>query len=387
MNEAGVEKTFFNHYHCSAQCITSAPGRVNLIGEFTDFNGGFVYPVALQFRTYVAYRLRADDEVRVVSHNYPDESDQFRVDEVLSSGGCQWGNYVRAVFAIFQRKGYALRGMDLAIASNVPQGAGLSSSAALEVALAGAINEALSCGLTPEQLALISQQAENDFMDCQCGIMDQLVSATGRAGQAILIDCADLSTGFAPLPEQLALLVINSNVPRKLVDSAYNQRRQDCEEAARIIGLNSLRDATLSILQQYRSSLTDNQFARARHVISENHRVIDFHSALKDGDIQQMSELMRASHQSLRQDFEVTVPATDGLVSICDDLLGNTGAARMTGGGFGGAIVCLCPHQRVDELCQRIGRAYPEQFGLQADIYMAQAGNGLQVKSLDVMSV
>ncbi|WP_088329643.1 galactokinase [Lacimicrobium sp. SS2-24] len=384
MTESDVGQAFQRYFKTAPQGIASAPGRVNLIGEFTDFNNGFVYPVALQFRTQTAYRLRDDNEVRVISHNYPGESDQFCVAKVVTPGECQWGNYVRAVFATFQRRGYRLRGMDLAIASNVPQGAGLSSSAALEVSIAGAINAALSCELTPEQMALIGQQAENEFMHCQCGIMDQLVSATGRAGQAVLIDCADLSTDFAPLPEHLSLLVINSNVPRKLVDSAYNQRRQDCEDAARIMGLKSLRDATLPMLQRHRSLLTDNQFARARHVISENHRVIDFHRALKDSDIQQMSELMRASHRSLREDFEVTVPATDGLVSICDDLLGNTGAARMTGGGFGGAILCLCPHHQVEELCRLIEQIYPDKFGLQADIYIAQAGNGLTVEMLSV---
>ncbi|WP_109340560.1 galactokinase [Saliniradius amylolyticus] len=373
-------QAFRQHFQSDLQGIASAPGRVNLIGEFTDFNGGFVYPAALQFRTQVAFRLRNDDQVFVYSQNYPQESDQFSVQNQLAPGPCQWGNYVRAVFAVFQQREYALKGMELVIASDVPQGAGLSSSAALEVAVAGAINAALSLTLSPQQLAVIGQQAENDFMDCQCGIMDQLVSATGQAGHAVLIDCESLERRFTPIPKCLSLLIINSNYPRKLVDSAYNQRRRDCEQAAAAMGLSSLREATLPMLEQCRASMTADQYRRARHVITENARVFAFEEALGASDINAMSNLMRASHQSLKHDFEVTVPATDGLVAICDDLLGQAGAARMTGGGFGGAIVCLCPHDRVETLNRRIKREYPQQFGLEADIYQADIGDGLTLK-------
>lgn len=377
MTDIAMLSIFPQRFDCNAQGWVSAPGRVNLIGEFTDFNNGFVCPAALHFRTQVAYRLRQDKQVRVASQNYPEESDSFSLTNPLRPGDCQWGNYVRAVFFAFIEQGYALQGMDILITSDVPQGAGLSSSAALEVAIAGAIDQAHQLGLTETQLAQLGQRAENDFMNCQCGIMDQLVSACGRAGHAVRIDCEDLSIGYMPMPEELAVIIINSNYPRKLVESEYNQRRQDCEQAASVMGVRSLRAATLPMLMQYRQQMSSNQYKRAHHVISENRRVLAFETALKSADIKSMSQLMRASHQSLREDFEVTVPATDALVQICDQLLEDSGAARMTGGGFGGAVVCLCPHDRVDLLCQTLKREYPRTQGLQADIYIASVGGGL----------
>ncbi len=378
MNAQKLLQQFETCFTASAEGISSAPGRVNLIGEFTDYNDGFVLPCALQFRTSVAYRHRSDNLIMVYSTNYPGESEAFELTHELTQGLSHWGNYVRAVAAIYIKNGYKLGGLDLLISSNVPQGAGLSSSAALEVALGGALNQAFELGLSAEQIALLGQQAENDFMGCQCGIMDQLVSAKALKNQALKIDCQNLAIESYPIPDELALVVINSNFPRKLVESEYNQRRADCMNAAAKMGVASLREANLAKLEACGHMMTQNEFKRARHVISENQRVIEATEALQNNDLKKLSELMAASHSSLRDDFEVTVPATDGLVEICRRTLGDNCATRMTGGGFGGAVICMCSQEDVSRLVEAIPMLYRKRFGLKETIYIASAGEGLQ---------
>ena len=369
-------------YKAPAQAISAAPGRVNLIGEFTDYNQGFVLPCALEFNTRILFRKRNDDHVIVHSLHYPGERDEFSVDGEISHGDSQWGNYIRAVAYVFKRQGHKLCGVDLLIDSNVPQGSGLSSSAALEVAVGGVFNHLCQLNLTGEMIALLGQQAENDFMDCQCGIMDQLVSANGKKGQALLIDCQSLATELIAIPEDLSLVIVNSNYPRKLVDSEYNQRRIDCEQAAKKMSVASLRDATLEKLTVARSAMSGNEYKRAHHVITENLRVINATNALKQNDMQRLREQMTASHQSLKHDFEVTVPETDGLVEICQTALGDRGAVRMTGGGFGGAIVCLCRHDDIAKIKAAVEEKYFARFNIYASIYVGKAGNGLQVRPL-----
>ena len=369
-------------YQQPAQAISCAPGRVNLIGEFTDYNNGFVLPCALEFATRILYRKRDDNQVVVHSLHYPDEREEFSISDEISQGDSQWGNYIRAVAYVFKRQGHQLCGVDLLIDSNVPQGSGLSSSAALEVAVGGVFNELCQLNLTAEQIALLGQEAENDFMDCQCGIMDQLVSAKGQKSHALLIDCESLATDSVHIPEDLSIVIVNSNYPRKLVDSEYNQRRIDCEQAASKMSVASLRDADMTKLNEARSTMSDNEYKRAHHVITENIRVNDAVLALKNSDMQTLRELMTASHQSLKHDFEVTVPETDGLVEICQQALGEAGAVRMTGGGFGGAIVCLCRHNDIDKIKAAVEANYHQRFNIHASIYVGKAGDGLKVSSL-----
>jgi galactokinase len=369
-------------YKKPAQALSSAPGRVNLIGEFTDYNNGFVLPCALEFATSILFRKRDDNQVIVHSLHYPGERDEFSLDGEISQGASQWGNYIRAVAFVFKRQGHKLCGVDLLIDSNVPQGSGLSSSAALEVAVGGVFNHLCQLNLSGEVIALLGQEAENDFMNCQCGIMDQLVSANGKKGQALLIDCQSLATESVAIPEDLSIVIVNSNYPRKLVDSEYNQRRIDCEQAAKNMQVTSLRYATLEKLTASRSMMSDNEYKRAHHVITENARVIKATDALKQNDMQTLRELMTASHQSLKNDFEVTVPETDGLVEICQTALGNEGAVRMTGGGFGGAIVCLCRHADINKIKDAVEAEYFSRFNIHASIYVGKAGNGLQVTVL-----
>ncbi|GGP48376.1 galactokinase [Shewanella algicola] len=380
MTNSALQALFTQQYGSDAQGVVSAPGRVNLIGEFTDYNQGYVLPCALTFRTQVLYRLRNDNNVNVISTMYPNEQESFEVNQTITQGSSQWGNYIRAVAFVLNRAGHQLNGVDLLIESNVPQGSGLSSSAALEVAIAGMFNHVCGLNLSEEQIALFGQEAENDFMDCQCGIMDQLISAKGQQDQALLIDCQNLQTQAVTIPTDLSIVIVNSNYPRKLVDSEYNRRRIDCEQAASKMGLTTLRDANLTLLAQTKPQMSADEFARAHHVITENDRVIAATKALANNDIEQLRILMTASHQSLKHDFEVTVPATDGLVQICQQALGDRGAVRMTGGGFGGAIVCLCRHEDVAVIQQAVEQQYFAQCNLQADIYVCTAGNGLTVQ-------
>lgn len=373
-----LQNQFTALYHATADGIATAPGRVNLIGEHTDYNNGFVLPCALNFRTQILFKARNDNRVNVRSLSYPGESDSFMVNEAINTGPSQWGNYVRAVAFVLQRAGFTLTGADMLISSNVPQGAGLSSSAALELAVGGMFNSLAQLHLNPTQLAVFGQAAENDFMDCQCGIMDQLISANAQQHHALLIDCQDLSTQLVAMPENLAVVIINSNYPRKLVDSEYNQRRADCEAAAKKLGVASLRQATLDDIANS-TTLTDTERKRARHVVSENLRVMAAIPALQQGDLATLTTLMAQSHASLRNDYEVTVAATDGLVALSQAALGGKGAARMTGGGFGGAIVCLCLPEAVQALETKVLPQYQQQFGLTADLYVCTAGQGLNV--------
>ncbi|MBG9995803.1 galactokinase [Pseudoalteromonas sp. NZS127_1] len=375
------QQQFLSLYGAPAQGIAAAPGRVNLIGEFTDYNDGFVLPCSLEFRTQVMFKERDDNIITVHSLNYPGEKDSFSVDEEITEGQSQWGNYIRAVTYVLKRAGYTLRGADLLIDSNLPQGSGLSSSAALEVAVGGMFNHIAQLGLSEEKIALLGQEAENDFMHCQCGIMDQLISAKGENGHALLIDCENLATKSVKVPDDLNIVIVNSNYPRKLVDSEYNQRRIDCEQAAVKMGVKTLRQATMTGLQAVKATLSENEYKRAHHVISENDRVIAATTALQNNDMDALRTLMAASHQSLKHDFEVTVPATDGLVEICKEAMGDRGAVRMTGGGFGGAIVCLCRDAEVPLIKAAVEQHYFERFNLNADIYVCSAGSGLQITS------
>ncbi len=378
-----LSQKFNAFFNLPAESVSSAPGRVNLIGEFTDYNDGFVLPSALKFYTQIAYSKRDDSKVVVYSLQYPDESDEFNLIEDITQGDSQWGNYIRAVAYVLKKQGNEFGGLNMLIQSNVPQGAGLSSSAALEVAVGGAFNQAYQLNLGLEQLALIGQQAENEFMGCQCGIMDQLISAKGEKGQALLIDCQSLITQSIAIPDDLTLMIVNSNYPRKLVDSEYNQRRIDCEQAAKKMGETTLRQTDMTKLKAVRDKLTVSEYKRAHHVISENERVIKATKALQNNDMASLRSLMAESHYSLKHDFEVTVPATDGLVEICQQALGDKGAARMTGGGFGGAIVCLCRSEDVDSVKEAVEKYYYPRFNLTADIYVCKVGGGLVVESVN----
>lgn len=371
-------QAFFEQYGHPPQGEASAPGRVNLIGEFTDYNEGWVLPCALPFRTHVWWRRRDDSQLRVASQNYPGDVDRFDTPAGYTTGGPDWARYVRAVVAALGDAGYSCQGLDLLIDSNVPQGRGLSSSAALEVALLGALSDAHDWELDYHRIARLGQQAENRYVGTQCGIMDQLVSASAEDGSALLLDCRSLATSQVALPEEWALVILDSNHPRQLVDSAYNERRNDCEAACEALGTPSLRDASLSQLAACRDTLTDSHYVRARHVIEENSRVQALVDALGKVDLASAAAIMAAGHKSLAECFEVTVPATDALVQIARQALGDRVAARQTGGGFGGAVVCLCEHGDVESLLATVAADYRHLTGLTATPFTCRPGEGLR---------
>lgn len=357
-------------------------GRVNIIGEHTDYNNGYVLPVALQFATKVLACPRNDGIVNVVSKQYPNQKDSFDLNATIKQSQLQWANYVRGVVKELIDNGYTLGGADLLIDSQVPQGVGLSSSAALEVSIGGVFSALNGLSLSKQTIALIGQAAENNFIDCQCGIMDQLVCASSQAGHALMIDCLNLKTSAVAIPSELCILVINSNYPRKLADSEYNDRRAACELAASTMGVSSLRDANMHMLGKVKKSIDTNTFKRARHIITENQRVLDTLDALKNKDLNRFYDIMAEGQRSLEDDFEITVPATEGLVKMCLEASDGKAGVRQTGGGFGGAVVCVCSPSLVEKISSAINEKYPELFNLTADIYECHASEGLRISRL-----
>lgn len=355
-----------------------APGRVNLIGEHTDYNDGFVLPCAINFGTVIAASARTDTTVRVVAADYRGEVDVFRLDQdILPLAEGAWPNYVRGVVKYLLAHGLPLQGADLALSGDVPQGAGLSSSASLEVAVAQAFKTLQGWeGLSPTDMALIAQRAENRFVGCNCGIMDQLVSARGEAGSALLIDCRSHDTRAVPLPPDVAVMIVHSRVRRGLVGSEYNIRRQQCEAAARHYGVPALRDLSLARLEADAGDLDATVLRRARHIVTENQRTLDAAAVLAAGDLRQMGVLMAASHVSMRDDFEITHPAVDELVEILQTAIGESGGARMTGGGFGGCAVALLPMAHVAAVRRAVEKNYRSPAGEVGTVYVCQASAG-----------
>jgi galactokinase len=354
-----------------------APGRVNLIGEHTDYNDGFVLPCAIDYQTIVAVTPRDDMTVRVVAVDYSNEQDEFSLDCDIESHSTQmWSNYVRGVIKHLQLRGHIFKGANLAIAGNVPQGAGLSSSASLEVVIGETFRGLYNLSLTKAEVALNGQEAENQFVGCQCGIMDQMVSACGSKFNALLLDCRSLETKLISMPKNLAVMIINSNVKRGLVDSEYNTRRLQCEEAARTLGLKALRDISLAKLQSNKDRLPEVVYRRAHHVVSDSERTVLAAQALRKNDVVQLSRLMAESHISMRDDFEITVPPIDFIVKILTEYLGDNGGVRMTGGGFGGCMVALMPHDMVEGAKELIAESYQEETGYKETIYICSASDG-----------
>ncbi len=357
--------------------IVQAPGRVNLIGEHTDYNDGFVLPCAINYQTVVAAAKRDDNIVRVVSVDYGNETDEFDItQEITFQENKMWANYIRGVVKCLIGRGFEFKGADISVSGNVPQGAGLSSSAALEVVIGQTFKELYDLNISQAEIALNGQQAENEFVGCNCGIMDQMVSAEGNENHAMLLDCRSLETTAVAMPEDMSVVIINSNKKRGLVDSEYNTRRQQCEEAARIFGAKALRDVSIAEFNAKAHELDEMVAKRARHVITENDRTEEAAKVLASGDMKRMAVLMAESHASMRDDFEITVKEVDALVDIVKNVIGTEGGVRMTGGGFGGCIVALVPPTLVNEVKAAVEELYESATGLKESIYVCQAKNG-----------
>ncbi|APZ05806.1 galactokinase [Kosakonia cowanii] len=354
-----------------------APGRVNLIGEHTDYNDGFVLPCAIDYQMVISCKARDDRTVRVIAADYDNQRDEFSLDApIVAHDSQQWSNYVRGVVKHLQQRDASFGGADLVISGNVPQGAGLSSSASLEVAVGTVFQQLYHLPLDGAQIALNGQEAENQFVGCNCGIMDQLISALGKKGSALLIDCRSLGTKAVSMPEGVAIVIINSNFKRTLVGSEYNTRRQQCETGARFFQQKALRDVSLDQFNTVANELDPLVAKRVRHVLTENARTVEAAAALEKGDLQRMGELMAESHASMRDDFEITVPQIDTLVEIVKATIGDKGGVRMTGGGFGGCVVALVPEALVPEVKQAVESQYEAKTGIKETFYVCKPSQG-----------
>jgi galactokinase len=371
-----VVETFEGVFQASPSVLAHAPGRVNLIGEHTDYNEGFVLPVAIDRSIVVAASPRDDRRLRIYSAQF-DARDDWQVDAPRRTGRKEWRDYVRGVAWALLDAGCELRGTDLLITGDVPPGAGLSSSAALELAVAGALCRTSGINIDARNLAVLCQTAENQFVGVHCGIMDQFASALGGAGQALLIDCRSLDVEQVRLRFEdagLVIVVVDSKVPRRLADTPYNQRREECAKAARLLGVSSLRDADESSI----TALPEPFRRRAKHVVTENQRVLDAVQALRTGSVLDFGHLMCESHASLRDDFDASCNELSVLVDLAGETPGVLGA-RLTGAGFGGCTVNLVRSNSIEEFERNVVVPYREKTGLAAEMFVCRATGGLEV--------
>ena len=360
-----------------------APGRVNLIGEHTDYNGGHVFPCALTIGTYAAVRKRADRDLHFYSMNFEklgviDTS----IDDLTPSREADWTNYPKGVMWAFAKRGMQMDcGLDVVLYGNIPNGSGLSSSASLEVLTGYYLRDLFGFDVTNIDLAKIGQYSENNFNGMNCGIMDQFASAMGKKDHAIFLDTADLSYEYAPLVLDGAKIVVtNSNVKHSLVNSEYNVRRSECEEALKelqtVVKINGLGDLTEETFEENKTAIKDEvRVRRAKHAVYENQRTIRAVKALKENDLKLFGELMNASHVSLRDDYEVSCEEIDVLVEEAWKVDGVIGS-RITGGGFGGCTVSIVKDEAIDSFKEKVGAAYQKRVGKTADFYVVEIGDG-----------
>ena len=365
----------------AAPQIYRAPGRVNLIGDHTDYNEGFVLPAAIEFSCYAAISRSSNHQLTLFSENLGETVSISIAKQPIARSG-RWSDYAAGVFVQIQNAGYSLGGANLYIGSEVPIGAGLSSSAAFEVSTAYTLLGVFGHKAEPLQIAKFCQKAENEFVGTKCGIMDQFASCHGLADHALLLDCRSLQFHPMRIPDSLSIVICDTMVEHKLVaeDNEYNTRRAECEEAIRLLAqavsrLRALRDLTLAELEQHRSLLTSTLYRRCRHVVSENKRVGQMAEALQRNDPKRVRELMAESHRSLRDDYEVSCAELDLLVSIAERQKGVHGA-RMTGAGFGGCTVNLVEESYVEEFRQRVAEQYLAQTGRNLETYVGKAVGG-----------
>ncbi|MCS6770874.1 MAG: galactokinase [Kiritimatiellae bacterium] len=353
--------------------LVRAPGRVNLIGEHTDYNEGFVMPIAIERATWIALRARSD--TMVILHSLDHQATlQFDADRP-EHGGEAWTEYPKGVANALREEGFVLRGFEGVTACDVPMGAGLSSSASYELAVARAFQVVSGWAWDPIRMALLAQRAENRWVGVQCGIMDQLISAIGKRGHALLIDCRDLSHRAAPLPEGCAVVIMDTMTRRGLVDSAYNERRAQCQAAARQLGVRALRDVTEAEWAARAHELEETVRKRARHVVTENARTLAAAEAMSAGDGRRLGRLMNESHDSLRDDFQVTNDALNLIVDLARAHPACLGA-RMTGAGFGGCAVALVSESGVDDFCARLRAEYSARTGKSPSLYVTRGADG-----------
>jgi galactokinase len=359
--------------------IFCAPGRVNLLGEHTDYNDGFVMPCAIGFSTRVAISSRPDRKLVIRSEEFSEQF-EFDLDSLPSRGKGVWSDYVLGVAVMLQQIGHATPGASLLVRGEVPIGAGLSSSAAIEVASALALMSLNGAALPLPEVAKLCQKAENVFIGARVGIMDQFISCLGKAGHALLLDCRSLEFKFVPIPENVRLVICNTMVKHEHASGAYNRRREECDEGVKLLtrwypGIRALRDVSVEQLEQRVDEMPATIYKRCLHVVSENRRVLEGARYMTDGDVNGFGRLMRESHNSLRDLYEVSCRELDVMAEIAQSLEGYCGG-RMTGGGFGGCTVNIVKTADAEKFAGQISERYQTAIGIKPDVYVCSAANG-----------
>ncbi|MBI5824665.1 MAG: galactokinase [Chloroflexi bacterium] len=388
MNIQHLKQLFTSYFNSESQIIVRAPGRVNLIGEHTDYNDGFVLPIAIDRAIWLALRPRHDGQVHIhsldmqpappsatVAQDNPTPDSVFELHSLTKGSG--WLEYPKGIAYHLMKAGYELHGFDAVMTGNVPRGAGLASSAAVELAVARAFAAVSGFEWDAPKMAKIAQKAENEWVGVHCGIMDQMASAACKEGHALFLDCRSLEIQHAPLPKTVSIVILDTSTRRGLVNSAYNERRSQCEEAARWFGVKALRDVgefTGKKMKEKRG-FSEVVLKRARHIITENARVLEAVEVMKNEDVKSLGELFNASHDSLRDDFEVTNDALDIMVECAREQSSCYGA-RMTGAGFGGCAVALVKGGNAAEFVHAVSAAYRRRAGLEAAVYICKASEG-----------
>ena len=368
-----VIQAFRQEFGADPAMITRSPGRVNIIGEHTDYNDGYVLPMAINYATWVALRPRADQKVIITALD-KGEKLEFDLND-FNKGPGGWREYLTGVAWSLQDAGYALQGWEGVFSGDVPLGAGLSSSAALELSLARAFTLVSGLDWDPAHMSLLCQKAENQWVGINSGIMDQMISASGKENFALMIDCRSLATELVPLPQNASFVILDTATRRGLVDSAYNERRQQCEAVACHFDVKALRDINMDQLDAKVGQLNMLLYRRARHVVSGNQRVLDAVDALRKGDAKTLGRLMNESHASMRDDFEISRVEMDQMVAIAQEQPGCYGA-RMTGGGFGGCAVALVDDQMLESFKEVVVQKYRGTTRLNPKIYASASANG-----------
>ena len=373
--ERAVSDIFEEKFGEPPEWVVRAPGRVNLIGEHTDYNDGFVLPMAIDRAVWIALRRSRDDHVKLYADEF-EVWDEFSLSKLKRDKG--WLEYPKGVAWALQEAGYSLKGWEGVVTGDVPRGSGLSSSAALELATARAFSAVSGFAWDAKRMAQLGQKAENGWVGANTGIMDQLISAAGQEGYALLIDCRSLELDPVSLPPDTRVIVMDTTTRHSHTDSGYNERREQCEAAAAFFGVEALRDVTLEEFEQKSAELDEVVRRRARHVITENARTLQAAEALKRGDAAELGKLMNASHDSLRDDFEVTNDALNEMVGCARGQPGCYGA-RMTGGGFGGCAVALVEEDSADSFVAEVSACYSGATGMEPQLYVCEATAGAEV--------
>ena len=376
-DKAALIAAHTKHFH-QAPALFTAPGRVNLIGEHTDYAGGFVMPAAINFATLAAVTPRDDNRIAIHSANF-DESVEYALDELPAQARHHWSDYPIGVITMLRAAGVTIQPLSMSLIGDVPLGAGLSSSASIEVASALAVMHASGTSLAPEDTAKLCQKAENGYVGANSGIMDQFIACCGKKDSALLLDCRSLAYRLAPIPPTLALVVCNTMVKHSHAGGQYNTRRAEVEQATAILKshrpeVTLLRDATPEDLKTWGAEMPPNVLKRARHIITDSLRAVAAADALEAGDLKELGRLMAEAHASYRDDFEASVPEADLMVELANKQPGLVGA-RLTGGGFGGCTVNLVEQAHVPAFVEAVGAGYQQATGIQPEIYICHASD------------